>query len=450
MNKYQKLGLCLCFLLLIFLTLKFFFFHSSPPPPPNDPDLEAVPIDSQYIVYFRDSVDGIPVHPDSINRVIQLLEERGDSVIRECMCKNMVLVQIPPGVDLQERRLDTEDDMGTSGDSKLGITAQNYPMRFKPSNNLPPGSTERGPVSRDSIDPAKATIIVAIIDTGLQHSHPDVTDHIWINQEEENGDDNADDDGNCIYDDKHGFNAYTNRKLPIQVTDGHGTSVGAKVVGQPLDSFPGNIELQLMDVRFSTENDNSDRDTTDLFAAVCGMRYAIKKKAKVIQASWGLYHHDNIDTLLGEVLQLARRENVTVVAAAGNHANNNDTGGFYPAKFAELDSFEHVISVGAYDRDSSKLAYFSNFGANSVLLIAPGANERASFPPNRSSERNIDGTSIAAPWVTRTISIIKAFRPEITPGELRKCLSDYTNNDSDFPNIKYGELDHEASLLNCL
>ncbi len=405
-------------------------------------NLLAEPIQNEYILYFKDSIlleSDIkkPVSTSEIEAVIAELEEEGDTPIKHCMCNNMVLMQTP-AVDLQERVLGAESKLGPSG-HRIGVVGSNYPIIFGPASDHPNEIFDVFSSTRE-LTPRDKKVIVAIVDTGFDLNQNDLQNYLWNNPDEM---DNID----CITSDLNGVNIITHTGNSF-LSDGHGTAVAGKVAGLPLNpnnpnsGYPENIDLQLMDVKFT------HHDQATLFDAVCGMRYAINQGANVIVDSWGLYKTER-DPLLEEVLLLAKKKMVTVVAAAGNHTNDNDVEcSFYPARFAEISGFENVISVGAADPITQSLASFSNFGKSSVLLVADGVQEPA-ISPNGQANKKVDGTSIAAPIVARTISIIKANNPTISHLNLRDCLLQNTLSDPNFQTIKNGLLDADGSILSC-
>jgi hypothetical protein len=124
---------------------------------------------------------------------------------------------------------------------------------------------------------------------------------------------------------------------------------------------------EIMPVRFLGVSGSGD-----VAKAAEAIIYAVDNGARIINASWGGYDYS---TPLYKAVDYARTKNVIFVAAAGNETNNNDINPFYPASF----NLPNIISVAASD-NNDQLASFSNYGASSVHLAAPGVNIYSSVP----------------------------------------------------------------------
>ncbi len=145
--------------------------------------------------------------------------------------------------------------------------------------------------------------------------------------------------------------------------------------------------------------------------------YAIANGAKVINMSFGAGYATGADPLLTQLVTDADSAGVLVVAAAGNSAQDNDTYPFYPADYAK--TFPNVISVGASDMQDNA-ATFSDYGANSVDVFAPGVlvlTQDVSGAPDFWS-----GTSAAAPIVSGTAALLLSEDPALTPSEVRSII----------------------------
>ena len=230
---------------------------------------------------------------------------------------------------------------------------------------------------------------VAVVDTGIDTSHPDLDGNIWRNPNEQpNG---FDDDGDGFIDDLHGAD-FVNRDSDASDDAGHGTHVGG-IIGAEGNNGIGisgvNWNARLMPLKFL--NSDGEGNTAD---AAMAIDYAVAHGARAINASWG---GPAFSQTLYEAVRRAGQHNVLVVAAAGNEGNDSDVAPDYPAAF----DLSNVISVAASDRYDNLLSY-SNYGAKSVDLAAPGDDIYSTVPPatEPSGYANFSGTSMAAPAVT--------------------------------------------------
>ena len=260
-------------------------------------------------------------------------------------------------------------------------------------------------------------LIVAVIDDGIDFSHPDLVDRAWTNPgesgagRETNG---WDDDGNGFVDDVNGWdfcNPGPDGKGDNTVhdpgEDGHGTHVAGTIAASRNGVGTVGVAptVQLMALKFI---DNGRLCGTDGMA-IDAIDYAASFGVHLINASWG-------GPTANSVLEAAIAESgALVIAAAGNYGENLDGDGpdpdttpdppFYPASFTLV----NVIAVTAIDQ-KGKLAGFSNYGAISVDIAAPGTNILSTYPEFAGCATPCyvfsDGTSMAAPHVTGVAALI--------------------------------------------
>lgn len=241
--------------------------------------------------------------------------------------------------------------------------------------------------------------VVAIIDTGIDYTHPDLVANLWTNAREVPGN-GRDDDGNGYADDWIGYDFAANDGDPRD-HDGHGTHV-AGIAGAAGNNGVGisgvNPNTRIMALKFIGTDGNGY--TSD---AIRALNYAAANGATVANASWG---SDVYDAVFATAIARAQAAGLILVASAGNDSANNDAVPFYPANYAA--TLENVVTVAAAD-SAGRLAGFSNYGS-AVALAAPGTSILSTLPNGRYG--TLSGTSMAAPFVTGAIALLKDAHPD--------------------------------------
>jgi subtilisin family serine protease len=202
-------------------------------------------------------------------------------------------------------------------------------------------------------------VIIAVIDSGIDYNHPDLANHIWINPGEI-PEDGLDNDGNGYPDDVLGWDFFDNDNDPID-SDDHGTHVAGTIaaIGNNSSGVTGVCwTAKIMVLRFL--NAFGWGNTAD---AVCAIEYANDKGAHIINNSWG---GGGYSQALKDAVDAS---SALVVCAAGNDGLNNDTTPYYPASCTST----NIVAVAATDQNDNR-ASFSNYGATSVDVAAPGTN----------------------------------------------------------------------------
>lgn len=232
-------------------------------------------------------------------------------------------------------------------------------------------------------------IVVAIIDTGIDESHPDLKDHLWRNQNEKiNG---LDDDGNGLIDDIHGWDFTSNTHI-LKDNHGHGTHIAGIITG----AAPS---VQLMILKYYDPNTTP---SDNLKNTVLAIEYAIKNGAHIINYSGGGTTPSKAEEA---VIHSAQDQGILFVAAAGNERSDADKKGFYPASYP----LNNIISVTAIDTHESILNS-SNYGRVSVDMAAPGKNIYSTLPNGKYGE--MTGTSQATAFVTGAAALLLSSRPD--------------------------------------
>jgi subtilisin family serine protease len=284
-----------------------------------------------------------------------------------------------------------------------------------------------------NIEPAWAlgtatSIVTAVIDTGVDYTHPDLASNIWTNTDEVAGN-GIDDDGNGFVDDVRGWDFVNNDSDPMD-DNGHGTHVAGTIgaVGNNGIGVTGVAwTASIMPLKFLDQSGSGS-----LSDAIKAIQYARVNGAKIINASWG-------GGGLSSALQSAITQFITsgglFVAAAGNEATNNDVTPSYPA------NYQGVISVGASTRTDTR-ASFSNYGT-SVDVFAPGQSILSTLPGNRYG--SLSGTSMATPQVAGALALLWGQNPTLSANTISQALINSTDNVLRASNSTHGRINVGAA-----
>lgn len=257
---------------------------------------------------------------------------------------------------------------------------------------------------------------VAVLDSGVDIDHPDLASNLWTNSKETEGN-GKDDDDNGYVDDYYGVDVRTGRGSGVD-QNGHGTHVAGTIaavanngVGVSGVCWTGNV----MSVKFMSANGSGA--TSD---AVEGIEYAVKKGAKIINASFG---SSSKSSALQDAVNYAQDNGVLIVAAAGNDGKDIDNSPVYPASYAD----SNILTVAA-STSGDQLAAFSNYGDTSVDVAAAGENILSTYMGD--SYRVLSGTSMAAPMIAGMAGILRAKNKEASYSQLRAGLRKKVNKPS--------------------
>ena len=260
-------------------------------------------------------------------------------------------------------------------------------------------------------------VVVGVVDTGIDYTHPDLADNIWVNPGEIPGD-HIDNDGNGYIDDVHGWDFYYNDDDPMDYRS-HGTHVAGTIgaVGNNGIGVTGvNWDVSLMALKIADDNPSNNSVSSSAATAalnyVADMRMNFGINIRVTSHSWG---GGGYSTALFNAIQANANADILLVAAAGNDSRNNDTTPQYPASY----NLDNIISVASTTR-SDQLSGFSNYGATSVDLGAPGSSVYSTVPGGGYGTKS--GTSMATPHVTGVAALAWAFRPDATYQEIKAAI----------------------------
>ncbi|KID54954.1 peptidase S8 [Pseudoalteromonas luteoviolacea] len=256
-------------------------------------------------------------------------------------------------------------------------------------------------------------VIVGVIDTGVDYTHPDLTANMWINPGEIAGD-GIDNDGNGYVDDVYGINAITDSGDPMD-DQGHGTHVSGTIgaTGNNTTGVVGvNHEVSIVGCKFlNSSGSGSTADAIKCIDYMVGLKNA-GHNVSVLNNSWG---GGSFSQALYDSITASEQAGILFVAAAGNSARDNDVSPGYPSSY-DHDSVLAVASTTHTDNMSS----FSQWGLQSVDLGAPGSDVLSTVPGGGYS--SFSGTSMATPHVAGAAALALAVNPSLTTLELKNLL----------------------------
>ena len=250
--------------------------------------------------------------------------------------------------------------------------------------------------------------VVAVIDTGVDYNHEDLSANMWRNPGEIPGN-GLDDDGNNYVDDVYGINAIMLTGDPMDDHD-HGTHCAGTIGGLGNNSVgvAGVCwQVRIMALKFlDTYGGGLGSD------AITCIEYAVAKRAKVLSNSWG---GDGYQQALKDAIDAAGAAGITFVAAAGNSGMDTDVSPNYPSCYTSA----NVIAVMATDNNDAK-AFFSNYGRQTVDLGAPGVNILSC--QRDGGYQTMSGTSMATPHVAGACGLLLSQNPLLSVTELKNAL----------------------------
>src|SRR5215211_1734561 len=361
-------------------------------------DTQAVP--EQIIVKFEENVD--PATKADVRRAeglekakdLQLIGAEVDKVKGQPVEAAIRALNNRPNVEYAERDYIVHAT-GYADEPRFGeLWGLNNTGQTGGTPNVDVNSLEASGVTQG--DP---NLVVAVIDTGVDFSHPDLAGRRWVNPGESGGGketNGIDDDGNGFVDDVNGADFANNDGDPFD-DNNHGTHVSGTIAASVNDQGVVGVapNVKIMGLKFlSAGGFGSISD------AIEALGYAKSKGAKISNNSWGCY-------CPGQALQDAIDASGSLfVAAAGNDNNNNDANPFYPASYTS----NNVLSVAAVDRFGNK-AWFSNYGTTSVDISAPGVDILSTVPGN--AYAYFSGTSMASPHAAGVAALAASDDPAL-------------------------------------
>jgi thermitase len=387
-----------------------------------DQDTEESSARSQVLVKFRAGVS-----EDAIEQLTARFNDRIQDQIEAVPGLNAIedpdnldplgiaaQYQALPEVEYAEPNYEISLDQSSSDNRDLRVNDPRFEEQWALANDGRQGGKKGADISATqawATTKGSDQIVVALLDSGVEYTHADLVNNIWTRPASMSP--YQDRDLGTI-DDIHGYNVITNNGDPTD-ENGHGTNcagiIGAEC-GNNLGVCGVNWKIQIMPLKFL----NAGGFGTVL-GAVEAINYAIDRKRagvnlRVINMSSGLSQYSRA---LEDVIRKASEAGILFVAASGSSNSDNDVKPHYPSGY----NIRNVISVAASDR-SDVLASFSNYGASSVQLAAPGKDILTTALGNEYEEHS--GTSMAAPVVAGVAALALSAQPGLSVDQLRSVL----------------------------
>lgn len=272
------------------------------------------------------------------------------------------------------------------------------------------------------INQGDPSIVIGIVDTGVDWDHPDLAANIWINETELNGVPGVDDDNNGYIDDVRGWDfgglSGTPDNNPMEDRPDHGTHV-AGIAGAVTNNNEGvasiGFNTRIMAVKTSQDNIRTSNNIALIAYGYEGIIYAVDNGAKVVNCSWGSFSYSNANQA---VIDYAVANGALVVGAAGNNGTNSV---IYPG------NYDGALSVG-YSNSGDKRDVSSNYGTD-VDLFAPGSLIYNTWQNN--TYATLSGSSMASPLVAGLAALVFAQFPSYSPLQAAEQVRSNTDNIDD-------------------
>jgi len=319
----------------------------------------------------------------------------------------------------------------------LNNTGQMYPESGW--YNHPPGTPDSDIDAPEAWDlyTGSSEVVVAVVDTGVDYTHRDLDDNMWVNEAELAGTAGVDDDGNGYIDDICGYD-FLHEDSDPKDDNGHGTHISGTIAAEGnngLDIVGVCWRARIMALKFLSWQGSGE--TAD---AVPAFYYAVENGADVISNSWGGGFY--LQSLRGAI-DYAHSQGVIMVASAGN---DNTDSPQYPAYY------EHMIAVAATNSNDDK-APFSNYG-DWVDIAAPGVDilslRASGTAPGTVYDRYTtigSGTSMACPHISGACALLLSVNPTLTNEDVYDVLMETVDPIADGICLSDGRLNLFSALL---
>lgn len=390
-------------------------------------NLEHEHVPNQLIVKFKNphaefvesriaAMSAVPVRQFESGgaRLIQFTEEASDRVLLQ-RAKQLAMM---PGVEYVEANTILRAAEVIPNDTDFGML---YGMKNTGQDGGVAGADIKA-TQAWGISTGSRNVLVGVIDTGIDYTHPDLAANMWSNPGETGLDaagkdkstNGVDDDNNGYVDDFRGWDFVNNDNDPMD-DNKHGTHCAGTIGAQGNDGVGVvgvNWQVSLVGLKFL-----SGSGSGTLEGAVQAIEYGNKIGVTLTSNSWG---GGGFSQTMYDAIKGARDGGILFVAAAGNDSANNDSNPHYPSSY----DLDNVIAVAATDNKDA-ITSFSCYGLTSVDLAAPGAQIHSTIPGNQYAK--LSGTSMATPHVSGVAALVKAVHPNATYAEIRDRILNGTD-----------------------
>ncbi len=250
------------------------------------------------------------------------------------------------------------------------------------------------------LEEGNRTVVVAVIDTGIDAGHPDLKENLWSDPKEKS-----------VY----GWNFITNSANPGD-EHGHGTHVAGIIgaVTNPIAGISGVAKhVSIMPVKYYSD---AAPPSLNVKNSALAIEWAVNHGAQIINYSGGGPEFSEEEYL---AIKKAEAAGVLIVAAAGNERQDIDmvSNYYYPASYG----LSNIISVAGIDIDNN-LFKSSNWGKRKVDVAAPGEKIYSTFPINKGKYGYMTGTSQATPFVAGLAALLLSKNPKLTPAQIKTII----------------------------
>ncbi len=372
---------------------------------------EKLFVEGELLVKIKEGV--------SFSRVESLNNRLGAEFLEDFGDLRWIRIKLPSGISVEEAVKEY------SQFPEVEAAQPNFYYRLQVIPNDPSfgslwGMTKISAPSAWDLTTGSSTVVVANIDTGIRYTHEDLVANIWTNPGEipNNG---IDDDNNGFVDDYYGYDFRYNDPDPMD-ENGHGTHTAGTIgaVGNNALGVVGvnwNVKIMAIKIYSAAANDTTSAMLINAYNYVRMMKNR-GVNIRVTNNSYGdCPEACGYDQATKDALDALGDVGVLNVFAAGNNGRNIDTQPFYPASY---DS-PHILAVASSTSTDARSS-FSNYGAQSVDLAAPGSGILSTYYSSNSSYITLSGTSMATPHVAGAAALLSAYNPNLSAASLKATL----------------------------